>query len=180
MTRTFVCLIAAVILGVDVVTKAIVSTGMALNQSVPVIGEWVRLTYVRNPGVAFSLFPGRRTAFIILSLTGLTVVATYLVRHAPRTIRDGVAIGLFLGGALGNLVDRVRTGEVVDFIEIGVRTHRFPVFNVADMGVTFGVALLVLSTMFPPRAPAPAVETSSLGDLAHDPPVDPDPAGGIR
>jgi len=172
MRRAAVCAIAAIVLGVDLVTKALVSGLLSLNQSVDVVGEWVRLTYVRNPGVAFSLFPGRRGTFIALSVAGLCVVGYYLVRHAPRTIRDGLAIGLFIGGALGNLVDRVRTGEVIDFIEVGVRTHRFPVFNVADIGVTCGVALLVLSTVFPPRP--------RVVDIPDDPAIDPGAAGGIR
>ncbi len=149
VARRRVAAVLAVVLVLDRITKAVVAGAMQINQSVPVLGDWFRLTYIRNTGVAFGLFPGQRTSFIILSVAGLAAVGYYLARRAPRDGREVLSLGLFIGGALGNLVDRVRFGEVIDFLDFGVRAHRFPVFNVADMGVTCGVALLVASAVFP-------------------------------
>jgi signal peptidase II len=178
VSRRSVIVVAVVVVAVDILTKAFVSTHMDTSQSISLVPGWVRLTYVRNTGVAFGLFPGQRVVFITLSLLGLSAVSYYLMRHSPKTWREVLALGLFIGGAVGNLIDRVRSGEVIDFIEVGPRAHPFPVFNVADMGVTCGVALLVLAALFPQsRDVEPDVQPGDP-DGEHEP-VDRGAAGSV-
>lgn len=104
----------------------------------------MRLTLVHNTGAAFGLFPGSRAAFIVFSILAILVIVALYLRLAQKSRFELVALGALLGGALGNLHDRVRQGFVVDFIEIGIDRFRWPVFNVADIAVTGGVALLLL------------------------------------
>ena len=110
----------------------------------PVLGEYLRLVLVHNSGAAFGLFPGSRVAFILFSFAAIALILFLYLRLPAHTRLQLIAMGALLGGALGNLHDRVRAGVVVDFIEIGVGRFHWPVFNVADMAVTGGVALLLL------------------------------------
>ena len=158
--------IVGAVIALDILSKALVARWMFVGQSRWLVHGWAALTYVRNTGVAFGLFPGKRGSFIVLSLVGIAAVVAYLVRNPPRLKREAWALGLFLGGAFGNLIDRVRWGEVVDFIELGPPPHTFAVFNVADMGVTFGVALLLLTAATAHHDAAPAVEHPPI--LAED------------
>jgi len=137
-------LTAALVVAADLLTKALASRLLAPGFPIQVLGDFVRLTLVHNTGAAFGLFPGSRVAFIVFSFLAILVIAALYLRMAERRRLELVALGALLGGALGNLHDRVRHGFVVDFIEIGVDRFRWPVFNVADIAVTGGVALLLL------------------------------------
>jgi signal peptidase II len=172
---------AATILLLDQVSKAVVRAQMTLQETIPLIGELVRLRYVNNAGAAFGLFQGSRYLFIGISILAVVVVL-YLVLTGRYTFRGSrVAFGLILGGALGNLVDRLWLTEVVDFIDIGIGVHRWPTFNVADIGVTLGVLYLAANflasewegkrhppaTPDDPGAPAPGGRSAGLsGDGA--------------
>ncbi len=133
---------ATVVLGLDQLTKAIVSARLLPGAPVPVLGQFLRLTLVHNTGAAFGLFPGSRLPFILVSVLAIAVVLYLFARDAYRSLANRVLLGCILGGALGNLVDRIRWGRVVDFIDVGVGSIRWPVFNVADSAVTLGVILL--------------------------------------
>ena len=132
----------------DQVSKAMVVASFQPGESVNVIGDLVRLWYVRNSGAAFSLFPGALWLFL-----PLTVLALVMIAYFYRTFRDrGLAIhavlGMILAGTLGNLADRLRLGYVVDFISVGFGDTRFPTFNVADSAVVVGIGLLVAYLTF--------------------------------
>ncbi len=133
---------AAVVLCLDQLTKAIVSAHLLTGTPVPVLGQILRFTLVHNTGAAFGLFPGSRLPFIVISVLAIVVVLYLFARDAYRSFANRVLLGCILGGALGNLVDRIRWGRVVDFIDVGVGSVRWPVFNVADSAVTLGVILL--------------------------------------
>src|SRR5437867_1486018 len=133
---------AVAVLTLDQATKALASSRLLLGQPVPIVGNLVRLTLVHNTGAAFGLFPGSRFPFILISVLAISVVLYLFARDAYRTFVNRVLLGCILGGALGNLIDRVRWGRVVDFIDVGFGTVRWPVFNVADSAVTLGVILL--------------------------------------
>jgi len=136
--------IAAVVISLDLVTKIVMVSWLADGERVPLIGDLVSLTLVRNPGAAFSFATGMTW---VLTLVALAVVIG-IARFARRLRSRGwaVALGLVLGGALGNLADRFfrspgpLQGHVVDFVSVGW----FPVFNVADSAITVGGVLLVL------------------------------------
>jgi signal peptidase II len=133
---------ALAVVALDQLTKRIASEHLFPGQPVPVLGDVVRLTLVHNTGAAFGLFPGSRVPFIVISVLAVGVVLYLFRRESYRSAASRVLLGCILGGAVGNLIDRVRLGWVVDFVDIGVCSLRWPVFNVADSAVTLGVILL--------------------------------------
>lgn len=113
----------------------------------PVLGEWVRLTLVYNPGAAFGLHLGSNSRWIFMALTVVALVVMWrLYRHGPSDAKWRTwALALVSGGAFGNLVDRVRSARgVVDFLDVGVGAWRWPTFNVADMAVSSGAIILAV------------------------------------
>ena len=133
---------AGTVLALDQWSKSVAATRLSLGQPVRILGDFLRLTLVHNSGAAFGLFPGSRLPFILISVLAIAVVLYLFARDAYRSLLNRLLLGCILGGALGNLVDRVRWGQVVDFIDVGWATVRWPVFNVADSAVTLGVILL--------------------------------------
>lgn len=134
---------------IDFVSKRLVlAHADALHAKISVIGDFARFIYVRNPGSAMGLFPVGRVVLVTISvLASIFLIYLYLTMQPRRPVRLG-AMAAILGGALGNLVDRLfYDGLVVDFIDLGIGTHRFYTFNVADMGVTLGGAVLFLCLM---------------------------------
>jgi signal peptidase II len=133
--------VAGVVILVDQVTKALVDTFMHWGQSVPAEGM-VRLTYTTNTGAAFGMFQGQTFLLTIASIVGITAVLFYyrtLSAHPPLRW----ALGLILGGAAGNLIDRVLRGYVVDFVDVQLwQGYHFAVFNVADASINIGILLL--------------------------------------
>lgn len=123
-----------------------------------IIEGWFNITLVKNAGAAFGMFQGARVFFICASIVAVGLII-YIARRLPAEEKARrVFLGMILGGAIGNLIDRVATGEVVDFLQIGWQGHYWPVFNVADMGVTIGASLLVLQALRTrPRPEAPVV-----------------------
>ncbi len=132
----------------DRATKLFVERSFHLYQQVDVVGDFFRLTYMHNPGAAFGIHlgPYSRVIFLALSLVALVALAgMYWITPARDRVRLA-AIALICGGAVGNLVDRIRWERgVVDFLDVGFGSVRWPVFNVADMAVTAGALLLALS-----------------------------------
>jgi signal peptidase II len=138
---------ALVVVLLDLASKLVVHHTMTLGaRPIRLIGDVAVLNYVQNPGAAFSLFSGSRWFFILVAFLSILVVL-YLALSGHHRARAQVAFGLILGGALGNLIDRLWLGVVIDFLDVGIGTHRWPVFNVADAGVTVGVILLGISLL---------------------------------
>ena len=132
----------------DQVSKWRVLETMALGESVPVLGSFFKLTYIHNPGAVFGLRLGGLYAHLFLAGAALILV-TVLLWRLPETERLAAAgLALVLGGAVGNVVDRVRFGVVIDFLDFGFGALRWWVFNLADVWVTTGTGLLILSYGF--------------------------------
>ncbi len=132
----------------DLFTKYLVQQRLHLYDSIPIVGDFFRLTYIHNPGAAFGLHLGPYSRFIFLGLALVALgVLIVMYRHTAATDRLRLfAIGAIAGGALGNVVDRIRSADgVVDFLDIGVGNLRWPVFNIADTAVTIGALLLLAS-----------------------------------
>jgi signal peptidase II len=145
--RRFWSLVVGIV-GLDVITKVwAVKALVPMYTPHPVIGDWVRFTLLYNPGAAFGLHLGAASRWIFMALTVVaTVILVRMYRQtaASDTVRL-TSIAMVLGGALGNLIDRVRSDAgVVDFIDIGVGAMRWPTFNIADIGVSCGAVLLAL------------------------------------
>ncbi len=137
----------------DFVSKrAVLANEVVLRSKVTVIGDFLRFIYVRNSGSAMGLFPVGRVVLVGISLAAsIFLIYLYRTTDPGLKIRRG-AMAAILGGALGNLVDRIfYNGHVVDFIDVGIGTHRFYTFNVADMGVTVGGTLLFLCILLDGR-----------------------------
>lgn len=132
----------------DILTKLWVVQNFSLYESVPVLGDWVRLTYTHNRGAAFGIHVGEHSRFFFLGLSLVALVVLALIyRATPATDRLRIAaLSLVAGGALGNIADRIRFERgVVDFLDMGIGAYRWPVFNVADMAVSTGAILLLVS-----------------------------------
>ncbi len=132
--------IIAVTLIVDQFSKYLIASGMDLGESLAVFPPVFYITYVLNPGAAFGLLPNQTNFFIIVSvlvITGVLVGYRYLPRERVWTY---VALGMVAGGAMGNLIDRVRLGRVIDFLDFRV----WPVFNLADSAIVVGAVILIL------------------------------------
>ena len=140
-------IIALVILVLDQATKLYVDANFRLYETVPVISDFFHLTYVRNKGAAFGILSDsavRIPFFITVSIVAMLGILWYIKR-----IRDDQKLAIFslslvFSGALGNLIDRIRLGEVIDFLDIFWQRHHWPAFNVADSAITVGVALLFI------------------------------------
>jgi len=138
---------AALVWALDQFSKALVSAHLRLGQSwnpIPSLGHWFSITHVTNKGAAFGLFQEQGAFFVIIA-----VVVTAVILFSYRSVPAGqwllkLGLGLQLGGALGNLTDRLRYGCVVDFIDFKV----WPVFNLADSAITIGTVLLAYSLLF--------------------------------
>jgi signal peptidase II len=139
-------IVTAVVLVLDQASKLYVDARFALYESVPVIRGWFHLTYIRNKGAAFGIFADsavRVPFFITVSLIALLVILWYLRRLRAEQTLAAFSLALIFAGALGNLIDRVRLGEVIDFLDVFWRHYHWPAFNVADSAICVGVALLI-------------------------------------
>ena len=131
------------IVGLDRLTKILFSRILDINESIALIRNVVHFTLVHNTGIAFGLFKDCGAVFVImpLILTGLLIYNIYYYRHSEHLNRTYIiAFSLILGGAIGNLIDRIMLGYVVDFIDLRV----WPVFNIADSAITIGAAVILL------------------------------------
>ncbi len=140
-------IISLIILVLDQATKLYVDANFRLHETVPVIRNFFHLTYVRNKGAAFGILSDnavRIPFFITVSIVAMLGILWYI-----KSLRDNqklayFSLSLVFSGALGNLIDRIRLGEVIDFIDVFWQRHHWPAFNVADSAITIGVALLFI------------------------------------
>ncbi|MBI4390403.1 MAG: lipoprotein signal peptidase [candidate division NC10 bacterium] len=144
--------LAGAVVVLDQTTKLLVERAFRLGESVAILPGFFNLTYVLNPGAAFGLFAGAAAAFrgpffITISLLAVVLISYYHARYARGRPLAVVGLGLILGGAAGNLIDRLRVGMVVDFLDFHVGGYHWPAFNVADSGITIGVGLLLLQML---------------------------------
>ena len=142
-------IISAAVLALDQATKYLVRHNLDPHYPQQVLGNFFRLTYVENSGIAFGINVGAALPiFTILSMLAITMIVYYLYRERRNHLAVRVSLALILGGAVGNLIDRLFFGRVVDFLDFGLGVYRFFVFNVADSAVTIGVTLfLILTTL---------------------------------
>lgn len=135
-------LLAAGIIALDQLTKFLVVKYMELGESIPLIGDVFHLTSHRNMGAAFGILQNQRWLFIVITTVVVIGIIVSLIRIGKKQPRVSLALSMVLGGAIGNFIDRVMTGQVVDFLDFTL--INFPIFNVADMAITIGVGVLLL------------------------------------
>lgn len=138
-----VLFLSVIIVLLDQITKFWVRIYFEYGRPHRIFGDFVRLTYIENPGMAFGIKVGGQLFFTLFALLATVVILIYIIRarHEKPSLR--IALALILGGAIGNLIDRFLYGKVVDFIDIGVGSTRWPIFNVADSAVTVGMVMLL-------------------------------------
>jgi signal peptidase II len=144
-------LLAASIVVADQVTKAWITDALAPDGVVDIVGDYLRLIYTQNSGALFGLFRGQAAPFAILSLAVIAIIVTYHGRSGRNPYMT-LTLGLLLGGAIGNAIDRLRLNYVVDFVDAGIGGLRFYTFNVADSCITAAILLLLLMTLRPSLA----------------------------
>jgi signal peptidase II len=153
LMRRFHFLIALLVVLLDRVTKWMISRDIPLHDGKQVIPGFFRITHVENRGAAFGLFADSPTQWkigmlVLFSIVALVVVSTLLWRNSHSMSTTGIGLALILGGALGNLWDRLLNGRVVDFLLFYVGQYQWPAFNVADSAIVVGAGLLVIEILF--------------------------------
>jgi signal peptidase II len=164
--RSQYLLISFVVFLVDQITKTIVVQGMEPHQSIEVIPNLFNITYVHNRGAVFGLGSNFSAPYLswmlsILSIVSLAVILFYFLRVRTTSPRLYTGLALVLGGALGNLYDRLKNGYVVDFLDMHWFEHHWPFFNVADLSICLGVGLLLISM------PSAAENQTSTADTSN-------------
>ena len=135
------------ILVLDLFTKHIVQKNMVPHKSIPVIKNVFHITYVQNTGAAFSILKGKTFLFTVVSSIVIVIITLVLIKLPAKHKAFGIVMALILGGAMGNFIDRLRFGYVVDFLDFRV----WPVFNIADCAIVIGVLILAYLITFHPE-----------------------------
>jgi signal peptidase II len=177
-TRGIIILVAGVFL-LDQLSKYIIKHTMQLGDPIPILGSFFQITYVENSGMAFGIHVDNRILFTILSVFALILVVYYLIKSRKEHPVLQLALSLILGGAIGNIFDRILHGQVVDFLDFeffnialpsfnflfinfqGYHMTRWPVFNIADSAVTCGMILIAVSVLFVKETTKNEVSTTS-------------------
>ena len=140
--------VAVTVVVVDQVTKAVVTSALAPGQSVPIIGDLLRIVFGQNTGALFGLFQNNALMFGVVSIAVVGLIVAYHARAGASPYLT-LTLGLLLGGAIGNMIDRLRLGYVVDFVDAGIGTVRFYTFNVADSAISLSILLLIIAAIRP-------------------------------
>lgn len=162
--RKYFFLIAVIVLLLDRLAKWVVATNIPLHESIVVIPGFFHLTHVQNTGAAFGLFADSSAqwkvgALVSFSVVALVVVSALLWKNSHSLSVTTIGLSLILGGATGNLWDRMVSGHVVDFLDFYVGSYHWPAFNVADSAIVLGAILLVSEIVFA-KSPSETVKTS--------------------
>ncbi|GMK40168.1 lipoprotein signal peptidase [Paenibacillus sp. CCS19] len=150
----FYLVISGITFLVDYISKKVIVNELDLYEQVHVIGDFFVITSIRNTGAAFSLLEDQRVFFLIITTVvtiALVSYMTYLTRKQGRAVLL-TGLAMVLGGALGNFIDRARSGEVVDFLQFTFGSYTFAIFNLADTGIFIGVCLIILDSLLAARA----------------------------
>ncbi|MBI5893384.1 MAG: signal peptidase II [Deltaproteobacteria bacterium] len=140
-------IITLIIVILDQITKFIIMDSFAIHQSIEIIPGIFNLTYIRNPGAAFGMFRDGSELFRQIFLIGTSIAALIIIVYFYYKTQDGLltkfSLSLIAGGAVGNLIDRIIFGEVIDFLDVHWKSFHWPAFNIADSAITIGVGITI-------------------------------------
>ena len=132
---------------VDFFSKYIVSKLMTVNETINLIDNFFRITYVKNTGAAFSIFSNNTILVIIISIVVIGFLLFYIYKNKGNNKLENVSYAFILGGAIGNLIDRLVYGYVIDFLDFEILSYDAPIFNLADTFIVIGVILFLINTL---------------------------------
>ena len=164
--------LAGVVVVTDQLAKGLVTSSLRPGESVDVVGDVVRIVFGQNTGALFGLFKDNAAMFGLVSLIVIGLIVGYHAR-STSSLYLTITLGLLLGGAIGNMLDRLRLGYVVDFVDVGVGTVRFYTFNVADSAISLAIVLLFGAALWPwlvegrrpPKAPRPVEDAAPENEV---------------
>lgn len=143
---TIIIILSIIFLIIDQITKILVVNQLLPGENIEIIKNIFSIIYTNNTGAAFSILLGKRIFLIVVAVLIIGVLLYYIKRNKIEKKIDIIALSFVIGGSLGNLVDRIVRGYVIDFISIKIGNYNFPIFNVADILIVIGVFLLLLSS----------------------------------
>lgn len=137
-------IISIILLCIDQISKLLVVNLLTKTNSITIIKNFFYLTYINNDGAAFSILVGKRIFLILIAVLVIVMLIRYIKKNNIQNKLELVSISLIIGGSLGNLMDRVVRGYVIDFLDFKIFNYNFPIFNLADTFIVIGVFLLLL------------------------------------
>lgn len=140
--------ITFLILILDQVIKIVIGHSMKLDQEIKIIPHFFSLLYLKNTGAAFSILEDSTVLLIIISVVFIVVLNNYIKKEESFTLLSSISLGLVMGGIFGNLIDRIIHHGVIDYLSFRFGNYSFPVFNLADIGITVGAFLFICSVFF--------------------------------
>ena len=129
---------------IDIIIKLIVSNKLIFNQSIKVINNFFYITYVKNTGVAWSMLSGKINLIVVLTLIIILLLIVYLFKKENYNKYEIIGYSLLLSGAIGNLIDRIIYGYVIDYLDFRILGSNYPIFNMADMCIVIGLVLIII------------------------------------
>ena len=140
-------LIGLVFLVVDLIVKLLIKNNLGLFESINVIPNFFNITYVRNTGAAFSILEGSRIFLIGISIFAIYLIYLFLIKNTKLSRFDNFCYGMLIGGILGNLVDRIIYGYVIDYLSFKIINYQAPIFNLADTFIVISVIIIVFKSV---------------------------------
>lgn len=139
--------ISAIIVFIDQLVKIIIKTNMRVNTSIKIIDKFFYLTYVHNVGAAWSILSGYRYLLIILSISVLIFIYLIFIKNKELTNKENITYGILIGGIIGNLIDRIIYGYVIDYLDFYIFNYNYPIFNIADICIVISIFTLIILTI---------------------------------
>ena len=135
---------ALLVIIIDQISKHLILSNIDYSQPIKIIENFFYINHVHNPGAAFGIFPNSRIFFIIFAVITVIVLVIYCFKQTPAKNFHKIIFGLIIGGAIGNLIDRIRFGYVIDFLDFYFGKFHYPTFNIADTSICIGIGLVML------------------------------------
>jgi len=137
---------STIFLVIDIIVKLVIKNSLVFNESIRIINNFFYITYVKNTGAAWSILSGKQLFLIIFSLVVIIILLVYLLKKKDYSNFECLGYSLLLGGAIGNLIDRIIYGYVIDYLNFYIFNYNFPIFNIADCCIVIGIMLLFIDT----------------------------------
>ena len=144
--KSKIYIISLILLTLDQLVKLLVKSNFKLHEELELIPNFFSLHYLQNDGAAFSILQNKTYLLVIVAIICLSIMVYYIQKEKEFTKLSSVSLGLILGGIIGNLLDRIIYKKVMDYLSFTFFTYSFPVFNIADIGITVGALLLIISS----------------------------------